>query len=106
VYALHIDLIPEFAAELVKAMVDVILCLRRCCSRCTASDGDHSGPGHCPGYGPPKLRLSPPGMFPGQTCSVTKPPELVAWWISVMLTSSTMASLGLTVVSMLFVAMK
>jgi hypothetical protein len=26
----------------------------------------------------PKRRLSPPGVFPGQMCSVTKPPELVA----------------------------
>ena len=45
-------------------------------------------------------------VIPRQTCSVTTPRELVAWWISVTPTSLTMASLGLTVVSMLFVAMK
>jgi hypothetical protein len=39
-----------------------------------------------------------------QTCSVTKPLELVAWWIFVMPTNSTRASLALTTVSTLFVA--
>jgi hypothetical protein len=41
-----------------------------------------------------------------QTCSVTKPKALVAWWILVTPTSSTMASLELTAASALFVAMK
>jgi hypothetical protein len=44
--------------------------------------------------------------FRGQTCSVTKPKALSAWWILVTPTSLTMASLELTIVSMLFVAMK
>ena len=42
----------------------------------------------------------------GYTCSVTKPKRLVAWWILVTPTSSTMAPLALTAASLLFVAMK
>jgi hypothetical protein len=44
--------------------------------------------------------------FRGQTCSVTKPKLLLAWWILVTPTSSTMASPELTAASAVFVAMK
>ena len=51
-------------------------------------------------------RRSPAHRRQHRQASVTTPPELWALWISVIPTSSTMASWALTAVSALFVAMK
>jgi hypothetical protein len=73
---------------------------RGCCGVADAKDA----PSFVAGF--PNSDSRRRGYFLGQTCSVTKPKALSAWWILVTPTTSTMASLELSFVSMLLVAMK